>query len=518
MIDVLVIGGGVAGLVAARECAQVGLNVTIIESTDAVGGPVAGHILDGLALDSGAESFAVRGGTVAAFIEDLGLTDQVVAPNVAGAWLHLPALTTKSVSRSRAKKIAAGVSLPAPSADASVSVPLPKAGVLGIPGSPLADDVRRVIGWKGALRAYVDRLMPVLTIGREHSLGDLVKKRMGQRVLDRLVEPVASGVYTTSAVDLEIDVVAPGLNRALTTAGSLSGAVSALRSGAPAGSNVGGLLGGMASLPAALVSALERHDVAILTGTTAETLARSGTEDAPTWDVTVTRPADDEVAEPEDTTETLTARFVIIATQGAQALRLVNPLGDEFDALAELDWPAPTAVTLTTLVLDAPALDAHPRGTGLLVSIDAPDVTAKALTHVTAKWAWVADAAGSGRHVVRLSYGRAGQPNPTDDLSDVELQALALHDASVLLGVPLPARSVRAFARTEWRDALSPATLGAPERAQHVREAVAATPGLEITGAWLAGTGLASVIPHALEAGDRIRHAALGLAITPPDL
>ncbi|TFD64194.1 protoporphyrinogen/coproporphyrinogen oxidase [Cryobacterium ruanii] len=540
-IDVLVIGGGVAGLVAARECAQVGLSVTIIEATDAVGGPVAGHVLDGLSLDSGTESFAVRGGTVAAFIEDLGLTDQVVAPNAAGAWLHLPVLHPGSSSRARAKRIAAGLALPGPSTDTSMSVPLPMAGVLGIPGSPLADDVRRVIGWKGALRAYLDRLMPVLTIGREHSLGELVKKRMGARVLDRLVEPVASGVYTTSAVDLEIDVVAPGLNRALTTAGSLSGAVSALRAGAPAGSNVGGLLGGMAILPAAIVAALEHHNVSIQTGTTAETLARSGTDDAPTWNVTVTRQADVAPAAPQAapanpaitapavmpdpatpaipaTTAILTARYVIVATQGAQALRLVNSLGAQFDALAELDWPAPTAVTLTSLVLDAPALDAHPRGTGVLVAVDAPDVTAKALTHVTAKWAWVAQAAGPGRHVVRLSYGRAGAPNPTDDLSDDELQALALHDASVLLGVPLPASSVRAFARMEWRDALSPATLGAPERAQQVREAVAQAPALEITGAWLAGTGLASVIPHALEAGDRIRHAALGLTIAAPDL
>ncbi|SEM76695.1 FAD-binding protein [Cryobacterium sp. TMT1-3] len=494
-IDVLVIGGGVAGMVAARECAQVGLSVTILEATDAVGGPVAGHVLDGLSLDSGAESFAVRGGTVAAFIEDLGLSGQVVAPNVAGAWLHLPALPSRSLRSG---------------ADAAVSVPLPRAGVLGVPGSPLADDVRRVIGWSGSLRAYLDRLMPVLTIGREHSLGELVRKRMGARVLDRLVEPVASGVYTTSAVDLEIDVVAPGLNRALTTAGSLSGAVSALRAGAPAGSNVAGLLGGMASLPAALVAALDRHNVTIRTSTTAETLARSGTDDAPTWNVTLSRPGDAQA-------DTLTARYVIIATQGAQALGLVSPLGPQFDALAELDWPAPTAVTLTSLVLDAPALDAHPRGTGVLVAIDAPDVTAKALTHVTAKWAWVAKAAGPGRHVVRLSYGRAGAPNPTDDLSDDELQTLALHDASVLLGVPLPASSLRAFARTEWRDALSPATLGAPERAQQVREAVAQTPALEVTGAWLAGTGLASVIPHALEAGDRIRHAALGLTITAPD-
>ena len=102
-IDVLVIGGGVAGLVAARECALVGLGVTIIEKTDAVGGPVAGHVLDGLTLDSGAESFAVRGGTVAAFVDDLGLTDQLVVPNAAGAWLHLPALAAGK-SKAQAEK------------------------------------------------------------------------------------------------------------------------------------------------------------------------------------------------------------------------------------------------------------------------------------------------------------------------------------------------------------------------------------------------------------------------------
>ena len=193
-----------------------------------IGGPVAGHELAGLHLDSRAASFVVRGGTVAAFLADLGLTDRVVVPNPAGAWLHRPAMTSGTTSAS---------------SDGSMSVPLPKAGVLGIPGSPLAHDVRRVIGWAGALRAYyLDRLMLVLTIGREHSLGGLVQKRMGRRVIERLVGPVAAGVYTTSAVDLEIDVVTPGLNRALTTVGSLFGAVSARRDGAPASSAVGGLL------------------------------------------------------------------------------------------------------------------------------------------------------------------------------------------------------------------------------------------------------------------------------------
>ncbi|RJT87978.1 protoporphyrinogen oxidase [Cryobacterium melibiosiphilum] len=523
------IGGGVAGLVAARECAHVGLSVTVIEATDALGGPVAGHELAGLHLDSGAESFAVRGGTVSAFVDGLGLTDQIVAPNPAGAWLHLP---STPYCKGPTTGPAAG----------SVSVPLPKAGVLGIPGSPLADDVRRVIGWRGALTAYLDRIKPVLTIGREHSLGELVLKRMGPRVLERLVEPVASGVYTASSNDLDIDVVAPGLNNALTTAGSLSGAVSMLRGGAAAGSSVGGLLGGMSTLVAALRADLELYGVEILTGTRVEHLARidpaaSATTAAPAadpaavsaspvaWTVTLAAPA--AAGEPAgasvdvasaDATDAAgppaarTARYVIVATQGAQALKLIAPLDGAHAALSDLDWPAPTAVTLTSLVLDAPALDAHPRGTGVLVAVDAPGVTAKALTHVTAKWPWVAAAAGPGVHVVRLSYGRADEPNPTDNLDDETLQALALTDAATLLGVTLEAGQVRGFARTEWRDALSPATIGARERAFRVREVVNAAPDLAIAGAWLSGTGLASVIPDAMAAAARIRHAALGLA------
>ena len=58
--DVVVIGGGVAGLSAARECARVGLSVTVLEAGTVLGGALASHEVAGLTLDSGAESFAVR--------------------------------------------------------------------------------------------------------------------------------------------------------------------------------------------------------------------------------------------------------------------------------------------------------------------------------------------------------------------------------------------------------------------------------------------------------------------------
>jgi protoporphyrinogen/coproporphyrinogen III oxidase len=522
MTDVIVIGGGVAGLVAARECAQVGLSVTLLEATDAVGGAVASQVVAGLTLDSGAESFAVRRGAVADYLAGLGLSEEIVSPNPAGAWLRLPALRPGGEP---------------------ISVPLPKTGVLGIPGSPLADDVRAAIGWGGAWRAWLDRLLPVLTIGREHSLGELVRKRMGVRVLERLVEPVASGVYSAPAVDLEVDVVAPGLNAALTTTGSLSGAVLALRGAAPAGaagSAVGGLRGGMSRLVSALATDLERLGVDVVCGAPATRLIRTGTEEDPAWVVTATRvgppppeaplveapppepplvepplveavPVEPSPAEPVATTETFDARFVILATPGAQALALLGPLSAETTALAALDWPEPTAVELATIVITAAGLDAHPRGTGILVAADVPDVTAKALTHVSAKWPWVAAAAGDGTHVLRLSYGRAGQGVPSAGLSDAQFEALALRDASTLLGAELPSHAVRGFARTTWRNALSPATVGARERVAAVTAVLDTVPGLDATGAWLAGTGLASVIPHAQAAGTKTRRAALGI-------
>jgi len=509
MKDVLVIGGGVAGLVAARECAHLGLSVVVLEAAGTLGGAVAGHEVAGLQLDAGAESFAVRGNTVAAFIADLGLTDEIVEPNPAGAWLHLPAHRAGG---------------------APVSVPLPRAGVLGIPGSPLADDVRRAIGWSGALRAYADRLIPVLKIGREHSLGALVGKRMGTKVLERLVNPVAGGVYATAAADLEVDVVAPGLNRALTSTGSLSGAVTALRTAAPAGSAVRGLHGGMHRLVDALVTDLGRYDVQIRThaavtgftpvdtpqtgGAGNQTTSRSWVvEFAPITDADTA--VDDTAAAAAAATpaepRTLEARHVIVAVPAAAALGLLAPLGGDFAALAGLDWPEPAAVELATLVLDAPVLDAHPRGTGALVAEGTPGVTAKAITHITAKWAWVAALTPPGRHILRLSFGRAGAPVPTLGLSDADLQQLAVHDAAAILGVDLSDAPVVGFARTLWSDGLSPATIGAPERIRQVRDVVEGTPGLDVTGGWLSGTGLASVIPDALATGIRGRRAVLDL-------
>lgn len=486
---VVVIGGGMAGLVAARDCARPGFAVTLLEGSGRFGGSVAALEVGGIAVDAGAESFATRGGHVATLIEELGLSGDVVQPNPAGAWVRYGSRT----------------------------VPLPKAGLLGIPSSPLATDVVAAIGWGGALRAYLDRLLPVLTIGKENRLGVLVRKRMGAKVLDRLVAPVATGVYSAQPDDLDVDVVAPGLNNALTRLGSLSGAVGELRANAKAGSAVGGITGGMWRLPAALAADIAARGGALRTDAqvvSVEPWTAPAVDVAPVDEPDATAPDEEPPADvlPARWTvrlsggDELPADVVIIATPAPAALAMLGSASPDLAALADLDWPPASSVELVTLVLTDDRLFSAPRGTGVLVSdSERTDVTAKAMTHSTAKWAWLADAAGPGKHIVRLSYGRAGKSSETADLDDAALRALAVSDAATLLDIPLTESDVAAFARTSWTNALPYAALGEGKRIAAVREAAAAVEGIEVTGSWLTGTGLASVIPDARASAERAR-------------
>ncbi|PKI91609.1 protoporphyrinogen oxidase [Actinomycetales bacterium SN12] len=469
---VVVVGGGIGGLVAARECAKVGMRVTLLEASEALGGSIRTAELGGIAIDAGAESFATRGGHVRALVDELGLADAVVSPQGGGAWLSgIPG---------------------APDA------PLPKGSLLGIPANPFQDDVRRIIGWRGAWRAYVDRLRPPLTIGHERSLGKLVSSRMGDRVRDRLVAPVTAGVYSADPDDVDTDVATPGLNAALTRIGSLTGAVGLLaaeRKGKAPGAAVLGLVGGMGRLVEALRVDLVAYGVDIRTGARVTRLAREGEN----WAVEIA-PLSQE--NPDVIAETpLRASGVIVATAEPSARELIDAhvpgLGDAGDA---------PEIEIVTLLLDAPELDAAPRGSGVLTVPGSH--TAKALTHSTVKWGWLRDAA-RGRHLVRLSFGSQGEPAATAALDDDAASALALSEASALLGIALRPPQLLAAHRARYVQAQPTSLIGATERRAAIRAAVTASPGLGVVGAWVAGTGLAQVVPDAVAEADRLRASLL---------
>jgi protoporphyrinogen/coproporphyrinogen III oxidase len=332
--------------------------VVLLEASDRLGGQVRRVDVAGVSTDAGAESFATRGGVVARLATEIGLGAELVSPIESPAWLYRGDGT---------------------------AIALPATSLLGIPGVPLAADVIGAIGTPAAMRAELDIMIPATVGAKSTSLGALVRRRMGRRVLEGLVDPVVRGVHSTSADDLPLDRAHPGLRAALLREGSLSHAVLSLRERAAAGSQVGGIRGGMARLADELTADLELFGV----------------------DVRLGARVDPEAVSPD----------AVGDVRGAVTLATAPPSSTD------------RRVTIVLLAVDQPALDVAPRGTGLLVAAGAPGVRARALTHLTAKWEWMRERA-EGRHLLRLSYDGHDIPDPLET---------ARADASTLLGIDVGA-------------------------------------------------------------------------------
>jgi oxygen-dependent protoporphyrinogen oxidase len=238
----------------------------------------------------------------------------------------------------------------------------------------------------------------------------------------------------------------------------------------------------MHTLVTELVADLRARGVQLMPGTAATDAART--------------PQGWEVAAGETSYK---ADVLVVALDGPSAVRLLRKA---VPALAGHQPGAGPVVKLVTLVVDLPSLDRRPRGTGILVAPQTEGIRAKALTHATGKWDWVADAAGPGRHVLRLSYGRsegasaaaaAAAPGP-ESASDEALLDMALQDASALLTVPVTRETLVDWDVVSWAGALPFAAVGHRQRVAEVRQICAGTDGLLMVGGWLAGNGLAAVV------------------------
>ncbi|MDO4917048.1 MAG: protoporphyrinogen oxidase [Rothia sp. (in: high G+C Gram-positive bacteria)] len=452
----VVVGGGISGLLAARELAQRGLRVTLVERRHHLGGSVGAHEVAGHVLDSGAESFATRTPAVADLLTDLGIAEKICQPSQSGSWLYLQ----------------------------DGAYPAPKTGILGIPGNLNEPSVKNILGSAGIRRAKLDKILPASAGANAVTLGELVRKRMGSQVLDRLVAPVTTGVHSTHPDHLELDSVVPGMRAALAKYGSLVAASASLRAASPAGAQVAGLVGGMNQLSEALVDDVLRRRVRILTGYDAIAVDRDVTHGG--WTLLQRQPKLAERAAP------VHGKYLVMATDGPTTARI---LGSHLDEKSIPQINPGHEIALVTLVIDQAALDSHPRGTGLLVSDQVASVRAKALTHASAKWTWIADELGPGKHVVRLSYGRGNDAGPLQEVAlyDDQLITLAMHDASKLLGVSVSRNNLLGADVVRWKGSLPTAAPGHREKVADFRRALEELDGVSAVGAWLAGNGLAAV-------------------------
>lgn len=464
-LPAIVLGGGLAGLVAARELAKAGVPATLIEARRRVGGLVFGDDLGGRPVDLGAESFAKRSRFAAALCAELGL--EVLDPaGRAWIWSH---------------------------ARGGHAFPLPR-GVLGVPASLDDPDVAGALSAAGLARAREDLTMGPAPGADAPDLASFVEARLGREALEVLVTPVAGGVHSADPAELSVDTIVPGLREALATEGSLTAAAAALRARAPEGAIVSSVVGGLFRLPEALAADLEARGGEVYPTMLATGLARDGDSWLVTIDNAVAPPEPERPRTPLGQPATVRTPLLVVALDGRAALDLLRGVPE----LGVGDWQLPRGADLLSvdLALENPALDGGPRGSGLLVSPprpgDEPRVSCKAVTHYSVKWPW-AHRPG-GHHVVRVSYGRAGVPTVEPPLGET------LADVTTLLGVRVGPEHVRGVHVVRFANALPPQTPAHRARVAELAAAASALPGLGITGAWFAGNGLAAVLPHAAAA------------------
>lgn len=377
----IVVGGGVAGLVAARELALKGRDVTLVESAERFGGMVQGIPLAGLTVDAGAEAYATRTPVVHDLCAELGLAVAEPAGRSHVWWPEHGA------------------------------VPLAR-GFLGIPAD-LEDPALAILSAEELRRARRDLTDPVRDLGV--TLADLVSARLGPAVLERLVTPLTRGVHGLTPDVMPLEQFAPGLAADTRAEGSLLRAV-ARRTGA--GAAVEQPVGGMHQLVTALLNSLRAAGVSTRTESRVAAMRRRSGG----WMLEV--PGGD-----------LEAELVVLAVPARVAARLLRPQGIQFN-------PPRTAVTRNLLLaLRHDGLAAEPVGSGALLGNRPEGMLARSLTHYSAKWPW---ARRGGVEVVRVALPPEGEPDMAQVLANtsrilgVELGAEHLVDSHQATWTEMP--------------------------------------------------------------------------------
>lgn len=191
MIDAYVVGDSLPALTAALDLAEVGLKVRV----GATNADIPQHPLDD------------AGGSLAE------LCERLAAPVTEGGPRHdhLGPVTYEPDRTALRGRGGAWSAAPTPS-------------VLGIPAVPLSRESTQLLGGGTAFRAYLDRIKPLLTIGKTQWLDALVNARIGVKARSILVDPVIREQFGRESSDVEVSIAAPGLNETMSRTGSLTGA------------------------------------------------------------------------------------------------------------------------------------------------------------------------------------------------------------------------------------------------------------------------------------------------------
>ena len=182
---VAVIGGGISGLAAAHRLTELdpAIEIVLFEAADRLGGVLQTSRRDGYLLDHSADSFITNLPWALDLCRRIGLADELIHTSETGR---------------RALVVHRGKLYPVPEGFTLMAA----AKIWPVLSTPILSP------W-GKLRLAMEYFVPRRTDDGDESLASFARRRLGNQVFERLVQPLAAGIYTADAERLSVAAAFP---------------------------------------------------------------------------------------------------------------------------------------------------------------------------------------------------------------------------------------------------------------------------------------------------------------------
>lgn len=208
MKRIAIIGGGISGLAAAFELeeqrkAGIELEYVLYESSPRLGGVLRTEKIDGCVVEAGPDSFVTEKPWAADLCRTLGIGDQLIGSNDTDRKTYI-------LTRGRL-------------------VEMPDGLMFMVPTKILPTGLSPLFSWKTKLRMAQELFHPPRAVDHDESVADFVERHYGREMVDRLADPLLSGVYGGESATLSVRAVLPRFAEMERTHGSLGRAMLAAR-------------------------------------------------------------------------------------------------------------------------------------------------------------------------------------------------------------------------------------------------------------------------------------------------
>ena len=461
MTRIAIIGGGISGLAAAYEAEQrrrTGADVqyTLYESSSRLGGVLRTEVIDGCVVEAGPDSFVSEKPWASDLCRLIGIGGQLIGSNDSDRKTYI-------VTRGRL-------------------VEMPDGLMFMVPTKILPTGLSPLFSWKTKIRMAKELFHPPRAVDHDESVADFVGRHYGREMVDRLADPLLSGIYGGESANLSVRAVLQRFAEMERTHGSLGRAMLAVRKkmrSAPrkaAPSLFTSLKNGMQSMAETVVSHL--NPASLLTNTTVTAVQPS----AEGW--TVLSNAQSE-------------RFdgVIIALPRARAAPILHEASPDLSTeLAAIQYSSSITVGLA---YDFKVRQALPPGFGFLV----PRGEGKRLLAATFVHNKFPQRAPEDRALLRCFF--AGEnAEQVWNLSDHQIVDVVREELQQILGPQIIGlRCDPLFARVyKWKSAMAQYGVGHLEQLKKIESLRKALPGLALAGNGYGGIGVPDCVRSGREA------------------